>query len=685
MIVKLWPIRGKSGMKSCVDYVRDDTKVTFFMVGEDGTVQRVVTERPEDMENVIAYVSNPDKTQDGERTYVSGYECHPDHFAEQLEATRRALGVLETGPDDVLCYHMVQSFPKGLDISPEEAHQCGLELLQKMGAYQGIVCTHVNPVADEEGHLHGEQIHNHIVFSAYRLPDRIDPEHPNQLKFNRCNDTYDQLQRWNDEIAFEHGLPIVAELDASRIYDWNDPTNRTDKWRDRVRYDVNQAKYKARDWDDFKRRLEAEGYTVRDGNTVTYQAPDGVHRARASTLGANYTKNGLLMFWAVRDEQQKAMAKAMRAGQPSPFRSVYNGSASPLRIQIPMPTGEPYSLSLDRRDLSAKAIDSYFVSDRLYDVLDDTGRKVYTATGDEAKALLMELQRERAEGRENEEEIKRRARAMEQERRKIQQATATDEKARRSPYAAFYFNEDGSRKNTLELSLVVASLLIGQQFGIENKYTEAAKQIADQRHARDLRRQRGPDRRLQMMMDGIATVKQEGIQSEEDLNKAVNRAGYAYNKAKKAYLNTQSRIEKLQPLLRAFDDWEDTSPTVSIVQKMEDGPEKKALMEQYSDLFDRYNAARRVMYGFKTRPEQIEETRARVQSMRDSLPGLEEKLDAAKEELRRMKRTQYAYRLSHSSAYLAGQEAEPIRGPKQEYAREQTRTTTRTQSRDEGR
>ena len=183
----------------------------------------------------------------------------------------------------------------------------------------------------------------------------------------------------------------------------------------------------------------------------------------------------------------------------------------------------------------------------------------------------------------------------------------------------------------------------------------------------------------------IVTVKQEGIQSEEDLNKAVNRAGYAYNKAKKAYLRTQSRIEKLQPLLRAFDDWEDTSPTVSIVQKMEDGPEKKALMEQYSDLFDRYNAARRVMYGFKTRLEQIEETRARVQSMRDSLPGLEEKLDAAKEELRRMKRTQYAYRLSHSSAYLAGQEAEPIRGPKQEYAREQTRTTTRTQSRDEGR
>lgn len=691
MIVKLWPIRGTKGLKDCTDYVRDDTKVTSFAVNEDGTISRMVytrqdaveqdaVEEANSMDNVIAYVSNPAKTEADERTYVSGYHCHPDHVTEQFEATRKALGVLEVGPGDVTCYHMVQSFPQGLDISPEEAHQCGLELLEKLGAHQGIVCTHVNPVADEDGVLHGEQMHNHIVFNAYKLPDCIDPEHPKAIKYNRCNDSYEQLQCWNDEIAFDHGLPIVAELDASKLYDWGNPDQPTQKWRDRMRYDIQQVRNKARDWDDFVKRMGAAGYSIRDGETITYHAPDGVHKARGAALGKDYTKNGLLLYWALRLEQQKAIAQAARAGKPSPFRQVYNAAASPLYIQIPIADSDSiYRLPLDRK-LAANAIDSYFVAGRLYDVVDADGAKVYTATGDEAKALLLSLMREREQGREQEEEIKRRVKAMEHDRQELNRDIASDEKARRSPYAELFVNENGKRKNTLELSFVVASLLLGKQFGLENKYTQAAEKIADQRHARDLRRQSGPDRRLQMMVEGMTVIKQEGFQSEEDMNKAVNRAGWAYNKAKKALTRTQERIQKLEPLLQAFDDYEDTHEIAAMLQAMDDGPEKQAALEQHAELMDRYNAARRTMYGFKTPPERIDETRERVKAMRASLPELEDKLDAAKADLRKMKRTQYAFRLSHSNEYLAGRDGEPIQGPEKSHTQ-----TRKHDTRDAGR
>lgn len=687
MIVKLWPIRGTKGVKACVDYVRDDTKVTSFTVNDDGTISRNVYQKQasydevKDLQDVIAYVSNPEKTMDGERTYVSGYQCHPDHILEQFAANRQALGVYETGEQEILCYHMVQSFPKGLSISDEEAHQCGIELLQKMGAYQGIVCTHVNPIADDEGHLHGEQVHNHIVFSAYKLPEFIDPEHPNQLKFNRCNATYEQLQVWNDEIALDHGLPIISELNINNLYSWElGNQNTTNEWRDRMRYDIRQERHKAKDWEDFKARMTKLGYTLKEGSHLTYIAPDGLHRARGEALGSDYTKNGLLAFWMLRLQQQKAVSQAARSGTVSPLRQVYNNAGPELYIQIPIADSDSiYRMPLNRDNLSRDAIDSYFQEGRLYEVTDYEGNKVYMATGAEAKALLLELQREREQDRDQEAEIQRRVRNMERDRQQAEREAKADDKERRGTYSKFFWNEDGTRKNTAEMSFVVASLLLGQYFGLENQYTQEARKIADQRHARDLRRQAGPDRRLQMMMDGLAVVKQEGFRTEEDINKAVNAAGWSYNKAKKALDNTHARIKKLEPLLKAFEDYEDTAELVSMINNMDDGPEKETMKEQHRDLFEKYNQARQVMYGFKTPPEKIDETRARVQSMKQSIPRLEEQFDKAKAELRRMKRTQYAFQLSRSSEYLAGREADTGKD------QERTHTKQKDRQRDAGR
>ena len=114
-----------------------------------------------------------------------------------------------------------------------------------------------------------------------------------------------------------------------------------------------------------------------------------------------------------------------------------------------------------------------------------------------------------------------------------------------------------------------------------------------------------------------------------------------------------------------------------MLQAMDNGPEKQAALEQHAELMDKYNAARSTMYGFKTPPERIDETRERVKAMKASLPELEDKLDAAKADLRKMKRTQYAFRLSHSNEYLAGRDGEPITGPEKTHTKAKTRDTSR--------
>ena len=696
MIVKMWPVRGTHGLKSCVDYVRDDNKVMSITIDANGNefrtvecaleaeAREAVIDNMDDLENVIAYVSNSEKTEGEGRCYVSGYQCHPNHVVEQFACTREALGVTETKKDDVLCYHMVQSFPKGMDITPELAHQCGLELLEKLGAHQGIVCTHIHPVVDENGELHGEQIHNHIVFNAYKMPDFIDPDHPNQLKYNRCNETYAQMQAWNDEIALDHGLPIIAELDASKIYDWTlGDKNKTNNWSDRMRYDIREARHKAKNWDDFVKRMTKAGYSIREGDTVTFTAPDGKHRARAATLGKEFTKDYLIMFWALRLQQNKAIAEAMQNGTASPFRQVYDANGGKLYAELPLVNGvSTYRLSLAANGRSADTIDSYFTEGGLYNIVDEAGNKVYTATGSEAKALLMELELERERGKDRDDDIKKRIKAIEQARAEALNEYNKNAGPAYGSYSKFFYNDDGTRKNNLELAFVLGSLLIGKYCGVENEYAQTARAIANRKDAREAR-VNGPDRRLQMMMDSLSVVKQEGFQTAEDLNKAVAEAGKAYNYAKKAFNNTTRRIENLEPLIKAFEDYEDTAELVGMIQSMQDGDEKNKLIADNQTVFEKYNAAKRTMYSFKTTtPERIEETRQRYKRMKAELPELEEKYDTAKANMRTLKRTQYAFQLSHSADYLAGKETEPASMEQEQKREKQTGTTktTRTKS-----
>lgn len=111
--------------------------------------------------DIIGYAANPQKTQQGE--LVTGYACDPNTAdGEFLLAKREYLAQTGRirGKDDVIAYHLRQSFAPG-EITPEDANRIGRELALRFthGQHAFIVATHTDR----------HHIHNHIIFHSVNL------------------------------------------------------------------------------------------------------------------------------------------------------------------------------------------------------------------------------------------------------------------------------------------------------------------------------------------------------------------------------------------------------------------------------------------------------------------------------------------------------------------------------------
>ena len=95
--------------------------------------------------DIIDYVENPQKTDNGRLIY--GYECDTRTAdAEFLLSKRQYINLTgrQRGTDDVIAYHLRQSFMPG-EITPEKSNEIGRELALKLtkGNNAFIVCTHI--------------------------------------------------------------------------------------------------------------------------------------------------------------------------------------------------------------------------------------------------------------------------------------------------------------------------------------------------------------------------------------------------------------------------------------------------------------------------------------------------------------------------------------------------------------
>ena len=167
-----WPVKGS--LKAVIDYADNPDKTTERKYLDD------------DLAKALEYVANDDKTD--RKVYVSGVNCTKDRAYEEMIAVQRRFGLRGTN----VAYHGFQSF-KPDEVSPEEAHQIGIETARRMWGdkYQVVVTTHLNT----------DSVHNHIVIHAVSFRDG--------KKFRNHVSDHIKLSEISDQICREHRLSVL--------------------------------------------------------------------------------------------------------------------------------------------------------------------------------------------------------------------------------------------------------------------------------------------------------------------------------------------------------------------------------------------------------------------------------------------------------------------------------------------
>ena len=103
----------KGSLKDVIDYAENPDKTTDAKYLDD------------DLHQALAYASNDAKTD--RKMYVSTVNCPKYNPYGAMMATKRQFGKLGGN----VAYHGFQSFKPG-EVTPEEAHQIGIETAKKM-------------------------------------------------------------------------------------------------------------------------------------------------------------------------------------------------------------------------------------------------------------------------------------------------------------------------------------------------------------------------------------------------------------------------------------------------------------------------------------------------------------------------------------------------------------------------
>ena len=206
------------------------------------------SQNPSAQKGVIDYCMQPSKTlEDGEQlAYVSGINCIPELANESFLATQKHFGC-KAG--NVRFYHYVQSFKPEEKLSPQQAHDIGMELAQSFGNREVIVATHIDR----------DHLHNHFVVSAYDFETGI-KLHNNKFYLS-------ELRKRSDEICQAHGLSTLKEYDPRKKSQRLGPkeyraAERGNSWKMELRVAIDYCMARSRSKSEFKKEMKKLGYDM---------------------------------------------------------------------------------------------------------------------------------------------------------------------------------------------------------------------------------------------------------------------------------------------------------------------------------------------------------------------------------------------------------------------------------------
>ena len=223
------------------------------------------------LKKALDYIENPAKTD--EKMLVSSFAC--SYETADIEFELLLSQAIQKGNN--LAHHLIQSFAPG-ETTPEQAHEIGRQLADEVlqGKYPYVLTTHI-----DKGH-----VHNHIIFCAVDMV--------NQRKYVSNRRSYAYIRRTSDRLCKEHGLSVVMPgQDRGKSYAEWDAHRKGTSWKAKLKAAIDAAIPQAKDFDDFLRLLQEQGYEVKRGKYVSFRAPGQERFTRCKTLGEAYTEEAI--------------------------------------------------------------------------------------------------------------------------------------------------------------------------------------------------------------------------------------------------------------------------------------------------------------------------------------------------------------------------------------------------------
>ena len=280
--------------------------IVHFVNYKRGTQSRAA------MRGVMLYVMQEKKTTWEGAPLISGINCQPQSVYDDFLNTK----LLYHKDGGVMFYHMVQSFPKGAEVDPRQAHEAARRLAEYFDGCEVLVCTHVDR----------EHIHSHCVINSVNFETG--------KKLHMAKEQIQELMRRNDAICQEMGIPVFdAPTQQSRGMSGAEyhTALKGQSWKFRLINTIDECMKYAADKDAFVSLMESEGYAVRwesGRKYITYTTPDGMKCRDNKLHEEKYCKEAMEREFRIRAEVVSARTQAAQppadsaAGAGTTSRSV---------------------------------------------------------------------------------------------------------------------------------------------------------------------------------------------------------------------------------------------------------------------------------------------------------------------------------------------------------------------------
>lgn len=299
-VCEIWDVRGR--LDHPIDYAENPEK----------TANPKYTEADlQALGDVMKYATNGDKTE--KQFFVTGVNCDTTTARDEMLIAKAQWN----DESEIVCYHGFQSFKSG-ELTPEQAHEVGVKLAEKMWGdrFQVIVATHLNT----------DCLHNHFVVNSVSFADG---KHYHDNKANLR-----LLRQRSDELCREYALSVIEHPSGrKKPYALYQAEKQGLPTRDNVaRQAVDEAISKSFTLKDFDRYMAEMGYRCSFDPNRKYWTIIGrgwKRPKRLYKLGEDYTNERIME----RIRENSYAVKFARFTEPTKQIKVYRlkGSLSGAR------------------------------------------------------------------------------------------------------------------------------------------------------------------------------------------------------------------------------------------------------------------------------------------------------------------------------------------------------------------